>query len=284
MAATPPPRATASQSPFFSARFSFAIELADDGRLKAGGEVGAALRNPLRAELAAAVDQRRLQAAEAEVKARIAGHRHRHLEGIGIPCRGELLQRRAARVTEPQQPRDLVEGLAGGVVERLAEHLVPGVVADPRQQRVAAAGDEAEEGRLERLGLEEVGGDVALQVVDRDQRQPPRAAIALAVLTPTSSAPIRPGPRCGDGLDLVEGHPRLGQRRLDHRRGQLEVMARGDLGNDAAEARVRGGLRGDHVGEDPRAVENRRAGVVAGGLDREDQSSHMISASSPLSW
>ena len=49
-----------------------------------------------------------------------------------------------------------------------------GVVAHRRQQRVAAAGDEAEEGRLERLGLEEVGGDVALQVVDRDQRQPPR--------------------------------------------------------------------------------------------------------------
>ena len=40
--------------------------------------------------------------------------------------------------------------------------LVAGVVAHAGQQRVAAAGDEAEEGRLERLRLEEVGGDVAL--------------------------------------------------------------------------------------------------------------------------
>ncbi len=45
---------------------------------------------------------------------------------------------------------------------------------------------------------------------------------------------------------------RLGQRRLDHRRDQLEVMARGHLGHDAAELRVRGGLRGDHVGEHAR--------------------------------
>ena len=62
----------------------------------------------------------------------------------------------------------------GGVVERLAEQLVAAVVAHAGEQGVAAAGDQAEEGRLQRLGLEEVGGDVALQVVDRDQRQPPR--------------------------------------------------------------------------------------------------------------
>ena len=49
-----------------------------------------------------------------------------------------------------------------------------GVVANRGQHRVAAAGEQAEEGRLERLGLEEVGGDVALEVVDRDQRQPAR--------------------------------------------------------------------------------------------------------------
>ncbi len=49
-------------------------------------------------------------------------------------------------------PRALVEGLAGGVVERAPEHLVAVVLADARQQRVPAAGDQAHERRLERGG------------------------------------------------------------------------------------------------------------------------------------
>src|SRR6202012_2632172 len=84
---------------------------------------------------------------------------------------GHLLDRRAARIAEVEQAGGLVGGLAGGVVEGLAENLVALGGADRGRQGVAAGGDEAEEGRLERLRLEEVGGDVALQVVDRDQRQ-----------------------------------------------------------------------------------------------------------------
>ena len=149
-------------------------QLADGGGLEARGEVGAALVDALGPEIAAEVDERRLQAAEAEVEARVAAHRDRQLEGLGVAVGGEPFERRAARVAEAEQAGDLVEGLAGGVVEGAPEDLVAGVVADRRQHRVAAAGDQAEEGRLERVGLEEVGGDVALQVVDGDQRQAPR--------------------------------------------------------------------------------------------------------------
>ena len=159
------------------------------------------------------------------------------------------------------------------------------MVANPGEQRVTAAGDEAEEGRLQRLGLEEVGGDVALQVVDRDQRQPPRRGDRLRGADADQQGPDQA--RAGghrDRLDVIERGAGLVQRRLDHRRRQLQVVARGDLGHDAAELRVRRGLRGDRVGEHARAVQHRRAGVVAGRLYGEHQSSHMISASSPLSW
>ena len=137
-----------------------------------------------------------------------------------------------------------------------------GVVAHRGQQRVAAAGDQAEEGRLERLGLEEVGGDVALQVVDRDQRQPPRRGDRLGGADPDQQRADQA--RAGghrDRLDLVERGAGLGQRRLDHRHRQLEVVARGDLGDDAAEVRVRLGLRGDHVGEDRAAPSSTAAQV-----------------------
>ena len=50
----------------------------------------------------------------------------------------------------------------------------PRVVLDVEQQRVAAAGEQAQERRLGGIGLEEERGDVTVQVVDRDERQPPR--------------------------------------------------------------------------------------------------------------
>src|SRR6185312_12948371 len=265
-------------------------QLVDHGFLERGGKVGAALPDPVRSEFLAAVEDRRLQPAEGEVEARVALHRDRHLERFRVPLLGLLLDQRTARVAEAEQPGRLVERLPGGVVEGLAEDLVALVVAHRRQHGVAAGGDQAEEGRLQRFGLEEVGGDVALQVIDRDQRQPAGGGDRLRGRDPDQEGADQPGPGGGgDRLDVVQSHPGLAERRLDHRGGQLQVVAGGDLGDDAAEARVGGGLRGDHVGEDAPAVEHGGAGVVAGRLDGEEQasapqSSHMISASSPLSW
>ena len=86
--------------------------------------------------------------------------------------RREPVERRPARVAEPEQPGSLVERLAGGVVERLAEDRVArGRVVDPRDERVPAARDQAEERRLDRRVAERGGEDVALEVVDRNQRQ-----------------------------------------------------------------------------------------------------------------
>src|SRR6201999_3387562 len=139
-----------------------------------------------------------------------------------------FLDQRAAGIAETEQARRLVEGLAGGVVEGLAEQLVALVVADRGEQGVAAGGDEAEEGRLERLRLEEVGGDVALQVVDRDQRQAARGGGRLRGRDADQQRADqpRPGGR-GDRVDVVQGHPRFAEGGLDHRRGQLQVVARG---------------------------------------------------------
>ena len=58
--------------------------------------------------------------------------------------------RRAARIAEPEQPADLVEGLAGRVVDGLAEQPVRQVVAHLDEERVAARHDERDE-REDRL-------------------------------------------------------------------------------------------------------------------------------------
>ena len=142
------------------------------------------------------------------------------------------------------------------------------------KQGVPAAGKETEERRLQRLGLEEVGGDVALKVVDRDQRQPPRRGDRLRGADPDQEGADQPGTG-GDRhrLDLVERGARLLEGGLNYRRGQLQVVAGGDLRHDAPEPRMGSGLGGDHIGKDARAVEDGGAGVVAGGLDCEDQGS-----------
>ena len=98
--------------------------------------------------------------------------------------------------------------------------------------------------------------------------------------------------RHGDRVDIGERRARLAERGLDDGHDELEVAPRGDLGHDAAEARVQVGLRRADAPRDAAvAAHDGRAGVVAGGLDREDHrparplggSRHMISASSRLS-
>ena len=145
---------------------------------------------------------------------------------------------------------------------------------------------------------------MALQVVDGRERQLARGRERLGRREADEQRADQPGAlRGGDQLDVVEpDRPRRSSARCDDRVDELEVVARGDLGHDAAEVLVHG-LRGDHVGADaPVAVDHRRARVVAAGLQREDAHTgpgvghvlerarrvagvrHITSASSPLSW
>ena len=103
---------------------------------------------------------------------------------------------------------------------------------------------------------------------------PRAAASALAVATPTSSAPTSPGP-CVTATRSTSSSVAPASASAASTTGvdQLEVVARGDLGDDAAEAIV-DALRGDHVRADLAvARDDRGAGVVAARLEREDQRS-----------
>ncbi len=92
---------------------------------------------------------------------------------VGIAgCRGPV-DLGTPGIRQPEQPRDLVERLAGGVVHRLAEQLDVGrEVADEQQRRVPAADEQRDRRVLERrgVGVEDVGGDVSDEVVDGVER------------------------------------------------------------------------------------------------------------------
>ena len=112
-----------------------------------------------------------------------------------------LRDRRPARVAEAEQPAHLVERLARRVVDGRAEQPVREVVAHLDEERVPARHDQRDQRERRRLALRLAGiqqparVDVALEVVDRDQR--------LAV---------RPGERLGE-VDADQQRARRGPAR-----------------------------------------------------------------------
>ena len=240
LAATPPPRATAFHSPVFSARSSFAVSWPTAAAWKLGGEVGAALLDALGAEVAAEVDEGGLQAAEAEVEAGVAGHRDRQLEGargrrrrraVRSPARRDSRARAAARPCRRprrRRRRGCGRGPRGPRRSRTAASIVWPPLAI-RQRNGGSSGS----------GSRKLAATWPWRWSTGISGRRRGAAIAFAVLTPTRRAPIRPGPTVTATASTSSSEaPGLGERGLDDRDRELEVMARGDLGDDAAEARV----------------------------------------------
>ena len=116
------------------------------------------------------------------------------------------------------------------------------MLGDEREQRVPAGGDQADERRLEGDGVlagQEVGCDVALQVVDGRERQPPAGRQGLAGREADEQrADEARALRGGDKVDVAQLCARVQQGAVDDGVDELEVVARGDLRDDAAETVV----------------------------------------------
>ena len=91
----------------------------DDRALIGGGQIGPPAVGLL-PEIAHLVEQGGLQPREREVEAGQPSSGW-ELERVRVAVASQPLERGAARIAEAEQPRALVERLAGGVVERLAE-------------------------------------------------------------------------------------------------------------------------------------------------------------------
>ena len=113
---------------------------------------------------------------------------------------------------------------------------------------------------------------MALQVVDRDERQLAPPGQRLGGRQPDEQRTDQPRALSdGDRLDVVQARLRLAERLSDHRQDELEVVPRGDLRHDPAEARVQVGLRGNDVGAELSVTrQERRRRLVAGGLEPEN--------------
>ena len=89
-----------------------------------------------------------------------------------------------------------------------------------------AAREQAGERRLDGVRLQVERGDVAVQVVDRDERQPARKGERLRCRKADEERADQPGTRRdGDAIDVVERHTGHGKRLVEHGREELQVVA-----------------------------------------------------------
>ena len=193
------------------------------------------------------------------------GERH----GARVAVEGEGVNPGASGVAEAEQLGNLVEGFAGGVVEGAAdERISPCAVCRTAEIKMCvSAGDDQSQRRLLakvhlpvvilserseskdlRFGLpfmQQHRMDVPFEVVDGDQLQPlgegQRFGVGDADQQCTGQS--RPG-GYGDGVQIAQANPRLGQGRAHYRHDSPQMLAAGQLGHDAAITGVGRDLRG----------------------------------------
>ena len=143
---------------------------------------------------------------------------------------------------------------------------------------VAAGDDQGEErerdGRFATVaGFHEDGVDVAFEVVDGDEGLAGAEGEGLGVEDADKEGSGEAGAvGDGDGVEVGVLESGFGYGGADDRDDVAEVLAAGELGDDAAVVGVEGDLAGDDVREEIAAgADDGGGGLVAGGLDAEDE-------------
>lgn len=214
-----------------------------------------------------------LESAEAEIEPWPVEHRARKLDGAGAAALGERRERGPAGVAEVEEFRRLVEGLSCRIVQRLSEDAVPPKARYFHQHRVPARDLQGHEREIRRVRLQRRRQEMPFEVVHADDRHAPGIAqrAGEAGADQQRANQTRPG-GIGNPVNGLSRQPGLGQGVVNHRQQALNVLAGGELGDDAAVLRVQRDLAEDAVGEQAlMAVVEGDRGLVAGGFDAEDQ-------------
>ena len=185
-----------------------------------------------------------------------------------VPALGQFGKQRPAGVIQPQHARGLVEGLARGVVHRLAKQGVVAIGVHAREVAVPAAHHQAQKRRLQVRRGQEVGADMSLDMVDGDERQ--ARGIAQSLHAVDAGEQRAHQPRAighGQRVHIRQGHARLFERLVDYPVAGVHMRAAGDLRHHTAVERVGVHLGKDDAADDPPPVfHDGGRGFIAAGL------------------
>src|SRR5262249_40944623 len=123
-----------------------------------------------------------------------------------------------AWIAEPEELRDLVEGLPRRIVPRLPDQAVAERRLACVEGSVAAGYDEGQERRLQRRVGQAASEDVPLQMVDPDEGQPVGVGEGLGGRQPDEERAHEPGPvRHRQAVEVPQAHAGLAERLLNDR-------------------------------------------------------------------
>src|SRR5437660_12720118 len=116
--------------------------------------------------IAKPVPNRGLYAAETEIEALVPEQRPGKFHEIGISGLCQPVEHGSARKTEAKHFRDLVVGLSGGIVERLAQEFMFKDVSHQHKLRVSAGNRQTEKGEIGLWFIDEIRIEVCLHVIN----------------------------------------------------------------------------------------------------------------------
>ncbi len=244
-----------------------------DGGGKAGTEGGLVQRLLLLLGIVNQIDHGGLETGKAEVIG-VTGHMaDGELIFRVVPALGEGIHRLAAGIAQTQHPGGFVKAFAGSIVPGRAENVHIRVIAHIHQQCVAAGDGQTHKGRLQLRKGDVVGGDVAADVVYRDQGNAKAKNCGLGKINAHQhSANQAGGIADGNSVQLPAGDAGLRQRPVGKLADDLHMAAGGDFRHDTAVNGVEVGLGEDLVGEYlPTVPGDRHRSFVTGGFHRKDQ-------------
>ena len=196
----------------------------------------------------------------------------RQLVHAALGALRQIVHRLSAGIGQPQHPGSLVKALAGSVVPGCPQDVHIRVIRHIHQQRIAAGDGQSQEGRFQLREGQVIGGDMASDMVHRDQRHSQPVCHGLGEAQPHQHRADQPW-GIGDchSVDILPGAVCLGQSLLRQGGDDLHVLAGGDLRHHAAVKGVHIRLGGNHIREHSAAVLHHRHGsLVTGGLKCKD--------------
>jgi hypothetical protein len=194
---------------------------------------------------------------------------------VPAPCGG--IHRRASRIRQAEEFRRLVEGLAGGIIQALAQQAIAPDGLHRDQLGMPARNQQRHEGRLQRpVGrvdfFQQGSQQVAFHVVHADRRHVQGPGQRPPGRGPDQQGPDQTRPRgVGHAIQLGEGQPGLVQGLTDQGQQLAHVVTAGQLRHHPAVLGVQSHLAIERVRAQPgNGVVDRHPGFVAAGFDAEN--------------
>ena len=218
------------------------------------------------------------QAAETEIQTGTVGHRARKFEHASTSRFGRFCQHRATGITETKHFCGFIEGLAGGIVQALANDFIAADFGHMSEQRMTAGYKQRDERELRRILFEQRCQQMALHVVNFDRRNIQRPCHTAPDGGARQQRADQTGPGgIGDAVEVIHTETGHSQHFVRQRQQVADMVTRCQFGYDAAVLGVDSNLAMQHMRQQAAlAVVDSESGFITGAFYAQNYHSRTI--------